>query len=72
MEFPTIIKWTSSFPFWGFLSAIFHFYSNLIEDSVSKQWWSWLDAEFCDVWSGSALFAYVPQKKTLGLNGLSE
>ena len=28
MEFPTLINWTSPFPFYGLLSGIFYFYSN--------------------------------------------
>ena len=28
---------------------------------LSKKWRPWSDAAFCGVWSGSALFAYVPQ-----------
>ena len=33
-----------------------------IDIPVSKQWRAWSDTAFCDVWSGSALFAYVPKK----------
>ena len=36
----------------------------LKETVVSKQWRVWSDAKFCDVWSGFALFAEVPQKDT--------
>ena len=32
---------------------------------VSEQWRPWSDAAFCDVWSGSALFGYVPKKGRL-------
>ena len=28
MEFPTVINWTSPFPFSGLLGGILHFYSN--------------------------------------------
>ena len=41
---------------WGYKGKI------LIELSASKQWRPLADAAFCGVWSGSALFAYVPQK----------
>ena len=51
MEFPTVMNWTSPFPILGLLGGIFHFYSNLIEHSVSKQWRTWSDAAFCGVWS---------------------
>ena len=34
----------------------------LIENYASKQWRPWSDTAFCGVWSGSALFAYVPPK----------
>ena len=40
--------------------GLFHPY--ILEESiaVSKQWRPWSDTALCDVWSGSALFAYVP------------
>ena len=53
MEFPIIINWTIPFHRLYFLFLL----KLLIELSVSKQWRSW-----SDVWSGSALFVYVPQK----------
>ena len=43
----------------------FHFIQILIEHSISKLLRPWSDAAFCGVWSGSALFAYVPQKRRL-------
>ena len=61
MEFLTTINWSSTFPILGVLGGIFHFFSQiLMEDSVSKQWSTWSDTALCGVWSGSALFAYVP------------
>ena len=36
IEFPTTISRTGLFPVLGKLGGIFHFYSNLIEHSVSK------------------------------------
>ena len=44
------------------LGGIFHFIQIQIEHSASKQWRPWPDAAVCDVWSGTALFVYVPQK----------
>ena len=41
----------------------------LLERSVSKEWRTWSDAAFCGVWSGSTLFAYVPQKGRLTYMG---
>ena len=49
------------------IGATFHFIQILIEFSVSKQWRPGSDAAFCGVWSGFALFAYVP-----GLYGLKD
>ena len=54
-----------------FLFVFFIFTQIFIEHSVSKQWRPWSDATFWGVWSGSALFAYVPPKWTLGLYGLT-
>ena len=60
MEFPTLISWTSQFPFYGLLDGIFHlppkFFNKI---SGSKQRRTGPDAAFCGVWSGSALFADV-------------
>ena len=39
----------------------FIFIQILIENSASKRWRSRPDTAFCGVWSGSALFAYVPE-----------
>ena len=46
------------------------FNSIQLKKSVRKQWRSWSDAAFCGVWSGSALFAYVPQKDARLIYGL--
>ena len=46
----------------NFWVVFFIFIQILKEFSVSKQWRTWSDAAFCGVWSGFALFAYVPQK----------
>ena len=66
MYFPILIYWTSPFPILGLLDGILifiqNFYSNFKETSVSKQWRTWSDATFCNVWSSFALFADVPQK----------
>ena len=40
----------------------FIFVLSVIENPINKQWRPWSDAALCNVWSGSALFAYVPQK----------
>ena len=40
----------------------FLLYQVLIENYASKQWRPWSYAAICGVWSGSALFAFVPQK----------
>ena len=37
----------------------------IIELSVNKQWRPWSFVAFCGVWSGSALFVYVPQKDVM-------
>ena len=41
---------------------------------LSKQCGPWSDTTFCDIWSGSALFAKVPylEFRTLGTNWLNE
>ena len=63
MEFPIIINWNSPFLFEGMLGGIFFiFIQVVIENYASKQWRPWSGAAFCGVWSGSALFAYVPHK----------
>ena len=49
------------------LGGIFLVFWILIEHSKSKQWRPWSDGTECCTWSGSALFGYVPQKRTLGL-----
>ena len=41
---------------------IFHFCSICNWKSCKRKWRTWTDAAFCSAWSGSALFAYVPQK----------
>ena len=58
---PILINWTSPLPILGVSPVLFHFYyiSNIY--SCYKQWRPWSDATFCGVWSGSALFAYVPK-----------
>ena len=38
MEFPTIINWTSLFPFLGLLGGIFNFYSNFKRNFCKHQW----------------------------------
>ena len=50
------------FRFKGWWMVFLIFIQILIEHSVSQQWRPWSDATFCGVWSGFALFAYVPQK----------
>ena len=52
---------TSTFPILELLGVFFFIFSQiLIEHSECKQWRSWSYIAWCDVWSGSALFAYVP------------
>ena len=60
MEFPTIIYWNRPFLFKECWVVFFIFIQIVIEYSASKQWRPWIHA-FCGIWSGSALFAYVPQ-----------
>ena len=75
MDFPILIHWVSPFVILGvpwvflfifyfilFFFFFFIFVLFVIENPVSKQWRPWSDAALCGVWSGSALFAYVPQK----------
>ena len=45
----------------GIWYTSFIFIIFLIENSASKQCRPWSDIAFSDVWSGSALFAYVPK-----------
>ena len=63
MNFPISISRATLFQILGVLVVNYIFIQVLIENYVSKQWWPWLDAAFCGVWSVSALFAYVPQKE---------
>ena len=62
MEFHTIIDWNSPFLFKGILGVIFYSYSSF-DRKLCKQTVETLirRATFCGVWSGSALFAFVPQ-----------
>ena len=55
-------QWPSPFQILGVSSVLFHFLFQ-IEIPVSKQWRPWSDAALCGVWSGSALFAYVPKMR---------
>ena len=41
MEFPTLINWTSPFPFSWLLGGIFHFHSNLNPFKPNAQGWWW-------------------------------
>ena len=68
----TLPSLSGPFTILGLLSGFFfHFYYQILkETSVSKQWITRQEAPFCGVWSGFAMFANVPQKKTLGLYGL--
>ena len=50
------------FFFKGSCEVFFTFIQILIEHSVSKQWRPRSDDKLYGVWSGSALFLYVPQK----------
>ena len=59
---PNEISRPIHFSFKGCWMVFFIFGQILIEHTVSKQWRPWSDATFCGVWSGFALFAYVPQK----------
>ena len=38
-------------------------FPTIINSNSPFLWGPWSDAVFCGVWSGSALFAYVPQKR---------
>ena len=68
---PSLLECKSRpFSILGVLGGIIQLPQIIIEHSLSKQWRPWSDTAFCGVWSGSALFAYIPQKKTLGLYGL--
>ena len=53
MYFPIFINWTSPFPIVWVLGGIFFIVIQILKGtSVSKQWRTWSDAMFCDVWSG--------------------
>ena len=60
MEFPLFSIEPVHFRLKGCWVVSFIFIQILIEHSVRKQWRAWSDAVFCGVWTGSALFAYVP------------
>ena len=55
----------------GVFKRFFIFIIFQIEIPMSKQCRPWSDAAFYGVWSGSALFAYVPKNGTTGLYGLT-
>ena len=52
-----LINWTSSFWILGISGVLFHFIPFRLQIHVCKPW---SDTAFCNFWSGSALFAYVP------------
>ena len=54
-DFPPFINWTSPFMFKGLLGGTFPFYSNFMRNFCKQIVESLIR-------SGSALFAYVPQK----------
>ena len=56
-----LINWMSPFPILWMLVSFFIFIIFSIDIPVSKQWRPWSDAGFCGIWSGFALFAYVPK-----------
>ena len=55
----------------GVWCTFFIFIIFLIEIPVSKPCRPWSDAAFCGIWSGSALFVYVPKNGTPDLYGLT-
>ena len=59
MDFPDIINWRNPFKILGLFDSKFKFHSNF-KSSFCKQTVKNL---ICGVWSGSALFADVPQKE---------
>ena len=45
MEYPTVINWTSPFPFFWVLGGTFNIFLQIsVEEAVSKQWGTWSDA----------------------------
>ena len=63
MDLPTLINRMSQFPILGVLLVFFFFFLQILkEHSISKQCRSWSVTAYCGVWSGSALFAFVPYK----------
>ena len=72
MEFPTVINWTSPFPFKGAMNGNFHFYSNFnrticeqtVETLIRRRVVRRL------IWICTVCQCHT--KRTLGLNGLSK
>ena len=61
-NFPFLSIGSDHFHLKGCCVLSFIFIQISIEHSVSKWWRPWSDTTCCSVWSGSASFAYVPQK----------
>ena len=59
----SIVRCMSSSTLFNHLLHRNHWASQIfsIDIPVSKQWRPWSDAGFCGIWSGFALFAYVPK-----------
>ena len=74
MEFPTLMNWTSPFPFFGLLGGIFHYYSNFnrmfriickqIVENLIRHRILW-----CLIWFHTVCLCLT--KRTLGLHGLT-
>ena len=62
MDPPTLSVGRSHFQFQVCLVVFFHFQSNFNRTLCKQTVGTRPDAEFCGVWSGSAMFAHVPQK----------
>ena len=60
-NFPILINWMSPFPILGLSGVLFHFYSISNRNSYKQTVKTLIDAAFCGVRSGPALFAYVPK-----------
>ena len=58
MNFPILTNKTSPFPISVLLDGTF--VQILIEYSARKHWWSYSGAVLGGLWSGSVLFAYIP------------
>ena len=59
-ELPHTIYWKSPVSILGMSGYVIYIFLEKNGLTICKQWRPWSDAAFCDVWSGSALFANHP------------